>query len=132
MNQITKLNLYKNCSTTATTYTFPSQPVTSFTLTSATIGTEFTTGVYKIEIYIKKQDGTIYKESNCKYIDCDGTKCTIYEGFPDNADKVIAYNALLASNECENCSCDKMCILNNLLTETTNDNCCETTSCMCS
>lgn len=121
-----KVNIYKNCATSPTIHTITPIPVNELDITYDKLGT----GVYKVELEIKKQDGSIYKESNCRFIDCDEIKCSVYKDFPNNVDNVLAYEALVASNDCENCSCDRMCIIYSQLQNDKLE--CTPSGCMCS
>lgn len=123
-NQSVTLNLYKDCSTDVSyTHTIPAATTSSYVVTSSSwIGSDFPTGVYRIELVIKNVSGEIYKEYLCKYLDCNGTECDVLKDIT-KVDRVIAYYALQASNNCPQCSCLEMCRLNSIVTESNECQC---------
>lgn len=117
--------MYKNCSQTSlVSHTVAPTTVDTFTVTSSSlVGGDFTSGVYKIELVVKADGGTIYKEFLCKYIDCDSTGCELIGDYANATDKLIAYKGLEASNSCPQCSCDDMCLLNSIITQADEPQC---------
>jgi hypothetical protein len=122
-NQYTKINLYKDCSTTAVTYTVLPQPVGSIVLNTVNFYPIMTSGIYNVELVVKNLAGTVIKESDCKFLDCTSLECGVVKDL-DNTDKLIAYYGLKASNECANCSCEDMCRIYAKLTNNECTECC--------
>lgn len=118
-NQQVNFKLYKNCSSTASlNFTPPLLPVTNTVYTTSALGLDFTTGVWEVVATITKQDGSILILRSCYFVDCDETRCKILPDYISQPTKALAYEALLASNTCSQCSCSSMCSFNNLLTST--------------
>lgn len=88
----------------------------------------FTDGVYYFKISIVQEDGTTIEESLCRFINC-ASSCLMLPVYKltdiASIQKQLAFEALIASNNCTSCSCSDLCMLynNTGLTTITNDNC---------
>lgn len=131
-----KVYVYTNCETTPTyqkVLTAPFTSTISITSTSITSLDSFSTGVYKIEMVIKKSDGSYHKESQCRFIDCDEMECRVITDFEAKPENALLYQALKAFSACPQCDCSKICkIYNELIPEDTNEcGCNESSMCSC-
>lgn len=127
-NQMVTLTVTKNCESTTTIDV--DTAATLIELVPADLSQEdlFQEGPYYFKLEVKQDDGTIVKEYLCRYIQPDA--CTYIDLYKTTADleKVLAHQALLQLNECEQCSCTDAC----LFYETLNNTNCDDCTCGCS
>lgn len=101
--------------------------ITSLTIDSELLGLEaeaLANGVYYIELITTDEDGTIVTESTCIAVLCD-LACDMVELYSDSAnfEKVLAYEGLLAAQDCITCSCTVMQELYDIISNVVTDGC---------
>lgn len=108
---------FNSCNGTAVEYNIdPSD--TSYDITSVE---PFVDSVYSFHLKITTSVGNIVEESTCYFVGED-LKCDILEAYRlKDIEKVLYYQALVASNSCISCSCSDLCSLYTNLTTTTCD-----------
>lgn len=87
--------------------------------------------IYFKLIYKELDNGTVKEETGCVFSSCE-LKCKVSEFTmknPQCTEAQLIYNALVNSNDCQDCSCTNACFLYNKLkeildTQTTSDDSC--------
>lgn len=81
-------------------------------------------GIYYLQLDITQENGDKVTESDCIFMNCV-TACLMVDSFKtmstdkNAAIKAMAYHALIASEDCNSCTCADMCLLYNTATDTT-------------
>lgn len=104
----------------------PAPSILSYTLLPAALGmTTFAEGTYSISLYTTQSSGDQTSESACALVICD-LGCEVLPLYTDvkNLEKILAYEALIASKDCVSCSCSTSLILYNIIKDETNVNHC--------
>lgn len=132
-NQTVTLEVTKNCAATPVVTKDVSAAATEITLVPADFNEEdiISDGIYYFKLTIVDNGGDTTVESLCKFLNCS-TTCDlldVYNGTTKDCDRAMAYFALLASQDCTNCSCSDLCLLYSIAT---NDPCEDVEPCGCS
>lgn len=128
-NQVVNLFWSKNCGTLEKVSISPAASLIQLNPSDLNESGTFSDGVYYFKISITTDEGGTVEESLCKFVNCTSScnMLTVYKSSKeDDMLKVFAFEALLASNDCEQCSCSDLCMLynNTGLNDTTNDSDC--------
>lgn len=126
-NQSATLTVVQNCTTTYTIDVDTAATLIELVPTDFNQEDQFSESPYYFKLEIVEEDGTIRKEYLCKYIQPDA--CNYISLYSDtaNMEKILAHQALLTINECEQCSCTNAC----LFYATLNESSCNDCSCEC-
>lgn len=99
----------------------------SIALTNTLLGLDAGTladGIYSIQLVTTADNGDINTETICVASLC-GVHCDMVELYTDvnNAEKILAYEALKIAQGCVTCSCTTMLALYTVITNTTTNGC---------
>jgi len=73
-------------------------------------------GIYYLKLEIVNSVGTEIVETKCKFVNCI-TSCKLLDAYKNNdCERTMAFFALLASDDCPDCSCADLCLLYNIAT----------------
>lgn len=128
-NQTVDLFWSKNCGTTLSKISVsPSASVIQLDPTDLGETDTFSDGVYYFKVVISNEESETIEESLCKFVNCNSTclMTPIYKlTDTDSVLKQLAFEALIAANDCTSCSCSDLCALYIAtgLTTTDNDEC---------
>ena len=128
-NQTVNLHWIKNCTGAASKISI-SVLASSIQLSPSDLEetTTFSDGVYYFKLEIVQEDGSMIEESLCRFVNCTSS-CLMIPTYKEtdliSVVKQLAFEALLASNNCTSCSCSDLCLLynNTGLTDIDNDDC---------
>ena len=81
-------------------------------------------GIYAFELVTTAENGDINTETVCVAVLC-GIHCDMVELYTDvnNAEKILAYEALKVAQGCTTCNCDTMLTLYNVITNIVTNGC---------
>lgn len=101
--------------------------ITTYTITNASLSLDpgaLADGIYSLKLTTTALNGDIHTELICVAILC-GVHCDMVELYTDvnNAEKILAYEALKVAQDCVTCNCDTMLLLYSILTNTTTNGC---------
>lgn len=128
-NQEVTLTVKHNCTTEYVLDIVPSAQPIVVTPALLSMTDVITDGIYYFHLKVIKVDNSITNETACLFVDCN-TTCQLLDVYKTNdSDRTIAFLALLASKDCEDCNCNHLCLLyNTAITEPCVDTHTNTTS----
>lgn len=127
-NQTVTLSITKNCTTTTIMDIDVVDTLIEITPEDIAQVDIFLESPYYFKLVIVQEDGTIITETLCRYIQPDPCEYIDLYKTTDNMEKILAHQALLMLNDCDQCSCSGACLFYANITEISCNDC----TCGCS